>query len=109
MPKEAPVDILAKYQRVYPIDVDKYSPEHMKACYDAITKFNVFVNTALSTMKADKATHSKLAERRETQIRNQASLMAYLQQYEKNGLEYYGSGEDMADLTDRRLVYADQH
>lgn len=63
---------MGKYQAVYPIDVEKYSAAHKTACYDAITKFNVFVNTALGTMKADKSTHSKLAERRETQIKNQA-------------------------------------
>jgi len=55
----------------------------------AIEKFNLFVNTSLQTVNANKKTHKELAERRENENKNYKHLLVKLYEYEKTGLEYY--------------------
>jgi hypothetical protein len=55
----------------------------------AIEKFNLFVNTCLQNVRANRKTHEELAVRRETENRNYKQLLVKLYEYEKTGLEYY--------------------
>lgn len=65
LPKETPLQKLAKYQKVCQIDMSTISPEKRHDCKMTIQKFNLFINTCLNNSKAQRKTHEELAERRE--------------------------------------------
>jgi len=73
----------------------------------AIEKFNLFVNTCLQTVRANRKTHEELAIRRETENKNYKHLLVKLFEYEKTGLDYYAQVDFKTPLNERRLIYND--
>ena len=50
--------------------MEKISPEQRHRCKMVIEKFNLFVNTSLQTVRANRKTHEELAIRRENENKN---------------------------------------